>query len=318
VFIKGKPAYMSPEQANGERLDGRSDLFAVGVMLWEMLTGRRLFVGEDTRSTLAAVLFAQIPRPRAVRGDVPKDLERVTMKLLERDLPARYATAEETIHDLLECTDAPKAGRELMVKTMAERFPHEAPVRHSALRARRMRPAPGAVLDPSLGGQRAAPTVAGSAKARRRGLPAIALALGTLVGGALLTFAVVSAVRCEGSTSTGTGTGASASASRVETPADGGHGKPPVDADPEDAGAPSDAPAPLVTRAGPRRGQLRVVAFPILTVTVDSKVMGDTPLTVPLASGKHVVRLTNAETGHDETVTITIAENQTTTLDRRK
>ena len=53
VFIKGKPAYMSPEQANGEALDGRSDLFAVGVMLWEMLVGRRLFIGEDTRATLA-------------------------------------------------------------------------------------------------------------------------------------------------------------------------------------------------------------------------------------------------------------------------
>ena len=49
VLIKGKPAYMSPEQANGEQLDGRSDLFAVGIMLWEMLVGRRLFVGEDTR-----------------------------------------------------------------------------------------------------------------------------------------------------------------------------------------------------------------------------------------------------------------------------
>jgi serine/threonine-protein kinase len=71
VFIKGKPAYMSPEQANGQSLDGRSDLFAVGVMLWEMLCGRRLFVGEDTRATLAAVLFGQIPRPRSMRSDVP-------------------------------------------------------------------------------------------------------------------------------------------------------------------------------------------------------------------------------------------------------
>src|SRR5690349_5604683 len=108
VFIKGKPAYMSPEQANGQALDGRSDLFAVGVMLWEMLVGRRLFVGEDTRATLAAVLFGQIPRPRSIRGDIPKDLDRVVMKLLERDLPARYPTAEAAINDLLDCADAPK------------------------------------------------------------------------------------------------------------------------------------------------------------------------------------------------------------------
>ncbi|NVB82675.1 MAG: serine/threonine protein kinase [Kofleriaceae bacterium] len=136
VFIKGKPAYMSPEQANGQALDGRSDLFAVGVMLWEMLCSRRLFTGEDTRATLAAVLFGQIPRPRQLRPDVPKDLERVTMKLLERDLPARYATAEDAIHDLLECDDAPKTGREVLIKVLAERFPAEAPVRNSILRQR--------------------------------------------------------------------------------------------------------------------------------------------------------------------------------------
>ncbi len=136
VLIKGKPAYMSPEQANGEPLDGRSDLFAVGVMLWEMLVGRRLFIGEDTRSTLAAVLFGQIPRPRSIRGDVPKDVERVVMKLLERDLPARYPTAEAAISDLLDCADAPKSGRELLMKTLAERFPTHAPVRNSVLRSR--------------------------------------------------------------------------------------------------------------------------------------------------------------------------------------
>jgi serine/threonine protein kinase len=130
-FIKGKPAYMSPEQANGERLDGRSDLFAVGVMLWEMLCGRRLFVGEDTRTTLAAVLFGTIPRPRSIRPDVPKDLEKVVMKLLERDLPARYRTAELAIADLLECNDAPKSGREQLIRVMTERFPHDAPFRQS-------------------------------------------------------------------------------------------------------------------------------------------------------------------------------------------
>ncbi len=130
-FIKGKPAYMSPEQANGERLDGRSDLFAVGVMLWEMLCGRRLFVGEDTRTTLAAVLFGTIPRPRSLRPDVPKDLEKVVMKLLERDLPSRYRTAELAIADLLECNEAPKSGREQLIRLMTERFPHDAPFRQS-------------------------------------------------------------------------------------------------------------------------------------------------------------------------------------------
>ncbi len=135
-FIKGKPAYMSPEQANGEALDGRSDLFAVGVMLWELLIGRRLFVGQDTRATLAAVLFGQIPRPRSLRTEVPKDLERIVMKLLERELPARYPNAEAAIKELVACSSAPRDGRELLKATLAERFPQQAPVRHSVMQSR--------------------------------------------------------------------------------------------------------------------------------------------------------------------------------------
>lgn len=162
LFIKGKPAYMSPEQANGQPLDGRSDLFAVGVMLWEMLVGQRLFVAEDTRATLAAVLFGQIPRPRSVRADVPKDLERVTMKLLERDLPARYAAAEEAIADLMSCSDAPRSGREVLIATLAERFPKVAPVRQSTARARAapapaVPAAPKRTLPDSTGGPVATP-----------------------------------------------------------------------------------------------------------------------------------------------------------------
>jgi serine/threonine protein kinase len=149
LFIKGKPAYMSPEQANAQRLDGRSDLFAVGVMLWEMLVGQRLFVAEDTRATLAAVLFGQIPRPRTLRPEIPKDLERVTMKLLERDLTARYATAEEAIAELMRCDDAPSGGREALIGVLAERFPALAPVRQSIARARGLgsprSPVPGSI-----------------------------------------------------------------------------------------------------------------------------------------------------------------------------
>jgi hypothetical protein len=129
VFIKGKPQYMSPEQANGQPLDGRSDLFAVGVMLWEMLTGQRLFVGQTTQEVLARMLFAPIAWPRQVRPDVPVDLERVAMRLLERNLLARYATAEDAIADLLACKDAPRAGRDELIAILTERFPGVAPVR---------------------------------------------------------------------------------------------------------------------------------------------------------------------------------------------
>ncbi len=223
VFIKGKPAYMSPEQANGQRLDGRSDLFAVGVMLWEMLVGRRLFVAEDTRATLAAVLFGEIPRPRTLRPEIPKDLERVTMKLLERDLPARYATAEQAIHDLLECKDAPKNGREQLTRVMAERFPAKAPVRDSVVRSRgagtppqpqasyqALPPSAHTIADggvgrtpapapaASMGGYRNTPTgtmqPAASVAVPRKGNARLVLALVALLGAGLITFGIIAAI----------------------------------------------------------------------------------------------------------------------------
>jgi serine/threonine protein kinase len=126
VFIKGKPSYMSPEQANGHALDGRSDLFAVGVMLWEMLAGRRLFVGNTTHEVIARVLFAPIPRPGQ---HVPADVERVAMRLLERDPSARYRTAEQAIADLLACSSAPRAGRDELIALLGERFATQAPAR---------------------------------------------------------------------------------------------------------------------------------------------------------------------------------------------
>ena len=122
VALKGKPAYMSPEQANGQSLDGRSDLFAVGVMLWELLTGRRLFAADDTRATIAAVLFGRIPRPRQLRAEVPKDLERVAMKLLERDLPSRYRSADDALVDLLDCASAKQSGRPMLSEILGARF----------------------------------------------------------------------------------------------------------------------------------------------------------------------------------------------------
>jgi serine/threonine-protein kinase len=204
VFIKGKPAYMSPEQANGQPLDGRSDLFAVGIMLWEMLIGRRLFVAEDTRATLAAVLFGQIPRPRSLRADIPKDLERVAMKLLDRDLGSRYADAEAALADLLACADAPKAGRELLTAALFERFAGQAPVRQSLLRSRQSLPPgtqPGAhaVPVPSLGAVMNAPThtmqPAGTRGRARTIAIAAVVALLTL---GVVTFAIIAGTRKRG------------------------------------------------------------------------------------------------------------------------
>lgn len=126
VMIKGKPAYMSPEQADGRALDGRSDLFAVGVVMWQMLTGQLLFQGSTTQQVLAAVLRSSIPPPTTLRPDVPHDVCAVVMKLLERDPAQRYATAEAALQDLLACRAFPRDGRSELAALLKVRFPSPA------------------------------------------------------------------------------------------------------------------------------------------------------------------------------------------------
>lgn len=333
-LIKGKPAYMSPEQANGQPLDGRSDLFAVGVMLWEMLVGRRLFVAEDTRATLAAVLFGQIPRPRAMRGDIPKDLERVVMKLLERDLPARYATAEQAIAALLACADAPKAGRELLIATLAERFP-DARVRQSRAGVTPpvlpvppggygTDPATPAAAMPSLGAIRNAETRIQSGSKGRL----IAILVLALVGSAAAAFGIVKLVKPKpqdgGSQVAGTVPADAPEAAAPDAPALDPAATPPDAPAPPPADAPAPPPADAkkdatsIQASHPARyGSLEVTAFPVLTVYVDKKRHGDTPQTIKLTTGKHAVELRNAD-GHKERLSVTIKENQTTRIDRTK
>src|SRR5688572_16208050 len=100
-LIKGKVSYMSPEQAEGGRLDGRSDLFAAGILLHELLTGQRLFGGAPDRVVLNRILIAPIEPPSKTSPEVPRALDDVCMKLLARDLNERYQRAEEAIEDLL-------------------------------------------------------------------------------------------------------------------------------------------------------------------------------------------------------------------------
>jgi serine/threonine-protein kinase len=93
--LKGKLAYMAPEQARGGVVDRRADLFACGIVLWESLATKRLFKGDGEAETLNRVLYDPIAAPTSVRPDVPMALEAVCMKALSRDVDQRYATAQE-------------------------------------------------------------------------------------------------------------------------------------------------------------------------------------------------------------------------------
>ena len=135
--VKGKVAWMSPEQANAEPLDGRTDLWAVGVILWELLAGESLFKGTFTE-VIAQVMFREIPMPR----DVPADVAAVLKKLLMRPRDSRYANAEEAIHDLAACRDCPRDGRSELMRVLADRFPREAHTQLAAPTPRRRNPDP--------------------------------------------------------------------------------------------------------------------------------------------------------------------------------
>ncbi len=96
----GTVGYMSPEQARGQKMDHRSDLFSLGVVIYEMVTGRRPFKGEDEASTLHAVTH-DTPQPLArYCSDPTDDLQRVVSKLLEKDSGLRYQSAAGLISDL--------------------------------------------------------------------------------------------------------------------------------------------------------------------------------------------------------------------------
>jgi serine/threonine-protein kinase len=94
-MIKGKYAYMSPEQVRGEELDRRSDVFALGIVLFEAITGTRLFKRDSDYLVAKAILEEPIPRADAVRSTVPEALADVTARALARDRDERWASARE-------------------------------------------------------------------------------------------------------------------------------------------------------------------------------------------------------------------------------
>ncbi len=334
VHVKGKPAYMSPEQANGEMIDRRSDLFAVGIMLHEMLTGQQLFQGT-TKESLGKVFFMDIPPPSTMRADVPPDLEAVTMKLLERDRDKRYASANDAIEDLARCMDNPRDGRGDVVRLLAGRFPLE-------VRARSKKPAVARVAAqiaalPSTLGSAASQSLHPDAQTRSRwpwlvggiGLAAVAVvvvALGMRGGDERSARAVQ-----QDAAPTLVATGSPPDAQQPPT-----IGSPPdaqplgLDANLVDAAEqpvpdarPGSAPVPKDARphhasgtVTKGTGELVILVKPWAEIWLDSKAVGQTPYRSKVTAGRHRLRLANEDVGKDESTWITVPPNETTTIER--
>jgi serine/threonine protein kinase len=99
-IIKGKFSYLSPEAALGEEVDQRTDIFATGIILWEMITGTRLFLGETDLGTVRQVQAARVPPLAQYVRDVPAALEHIMAQALARDPRARYQSARDFGRDL--------------------------------------------------------------------------------------------------------------------------------------------------------------------------------------------------------------------------
>src|SRR5678815_3645351 len=99
--VKGKISYLSPEQCKGKRVDRRSDLFSLGICLWEMLTTERLFRRSSDFENMQAIVNERVPPPSSLRPEIPLEIDDIVMRLLAKNPDDRFQTGDE-LHEMIE------------------------------------------------------------------------------------------------------------------------------------------------------------------------------------------------------------------------
>lgn len=126
--VKGKYNYLAPEQARGERVDARADVFAAGILLFELLVGEPLYPGTKAADVVVKARNAKIPSIKKLRGDVPDELEQIARRALEKD-PAKRTPSAAALADELErflTTHAPEFGAGSLAALVLHLFPERA------------------------------------------------------------------------------------------------------------------------------------------------------------------------------------------------
>ncbi len=282
--LQGKVAYMAPEQALGEEVDGRADLFALGVVLWELLAGRRLFARESEAATLAALLGGEpVSPPSAWNEAVPPELDRLVLAALEREVGRRTPDAERMRADLAA------------VRLRLARTPEDLELRPllRSLFADVLRP--GAPPEPT---RRMVP----EGEAQTRTVAARKGKKGWAVAGALAA-AVLAAGMGAFARRGGEGGGEDPAPTPSQPPTSTPPTPTPTPTPPTPASAPSQPPTPpaptgLALASGrigtlplptaeSGEGLLAVTASPWATVTIDGARLGDTPREWRLPAGRY-------------------------------
>ncbi|MBX3272216.1 MAG: serine/threonine protein kinase [Sandaracinaceae bacterium] len=290
--MKGKFAYMSPEQCLGREVDRRADVFALGVVLFELTTGRRLFARPTSLLSMRAITEDRIPRPsEGAKGDYPASLDRIVEKSLTRDPAGRYPTAAAMRADLAEALramDAPALLEEQLAAVMAARFPERLEEKRELLRrvqaGSEITQMPSLEVDISVDVpdvERGTPmaVVEPSGPARRPPrLVYVAAAALALAAGAGLVLGIA-ARGPEASSEEG--------AAHAAAPA------PPIEAPPDESARPAAPPTePSVAEAAQVRVRLAVVSTPAgATVRVGGEERGVTPIDLSVPRADEVVRV---------------------------
>jgi serine/threonine protein kinase len=193
--LRGKIAYMSPEQCNGEALDRRSDVYAVGVLLWELITGQRLHTADNEIALLREIADHDAPSPCSQRPDCPPELERIAARALARSPVQRYASAEALAVDLEQLARRSKlsVSSRVLADLMSELFageqaadeqtrraPATVPIAPAALRSNAT-PATGTLAP--IPAEDTSEQIAIARPARRGMALVVGVAIGVVIGG---------------------------------------------------------------------------------------------------------------------------------------
>ena len=320
--VKGKAAYMSPEQAEGLRVDARSDVFSLGIVLFEVVTRSRIWGDtEEMRVLLNLVDRVPMPRARDVVPSTPPRLDLIIAKALSMNPAERFPTCKEmmaALQDYLRSMKSPVGHLELeghMKPLFAEREEARRKMIEMAalgLPADEVSQNPFQLATPhTTKGQRAGPSPSGPAGGGLRRL-AVAIAVGAVVGAAAMFAAAFMQKR---------------SSERFVPPPIVVNMRPPPEppkaVEPEPAPPPPpepvapepepEPPAPVKRSRTPKKGLLRLETDPWTQVYLGSRLLGDTPLfDIELPAGDHMLRLVNQEEGISQRIQVSIRAGEKT------